>query len=258
LSFLRRPSPFALAEARRVLAELCIENPDELDIELIAAKHGAAVLRRELAGCDGRLVRSGADALIVVDARAFQTAKWRFTIAHELGHLILHENVDVLKLCSERDMNEYHGSGREPEANSFAAELLMPKALFGPRCDVKRPSFVNVRNLADEFATSLSATAIRFVECSPEPCAVVYSEGERIRWWTRNDGFALWIERSEKLSPDTYAYDLGCGKAVADRMQLTDGRAWCDESRADDVELHEHPVALPALGGVMTLLWHPA
>jgi hypothetical protein len=41
-------------------------------------------------------------------------------------------------------------------------------------------------------------------------------------------------------------------------MQLTDGRAWCDESRADDVELHEHPMALPALGAVMTLLWHPA
>jgi Zn-dependent peptidase ImmA (M78 family) len=255
---LRRASPFALAEARQLLAELRIESPDELDVELVAAAKRVAVIKRDLVGCDGRLLRSGSDALIVVDTGAFRTAKWRFTIAHELGHLLLHKNMDPFKLCTERDLNDYRGSGREPEANEFAAELLMPKSLFGPRCDVSKPSLRLVRKLADEFATSLSATAIRFVECTPEPCAVVYAEGDRIKWWAKNDGFALWIERGEKLSPDTYAHDLGLGKAIDDRMQLTDGRAWCDESRADDVELHEHPMALPALGAVVTLLWHPA
>jgi len=135
----------------------------------------------------------------------------------------------------------------------------MPKALFGRCCDgVKRPSLTYIRELATRFATSLAATALRFVECTAEPCAVVYSEGDRIKWWAKNDSFGLWIERSEKLSSDTYAYDLGHRKRVDDRMQLTDGRAWCDESRADNVELHEHPMALPSLGAVMTLLWHPA
>jgi hypothetical protein len=258
MSVLRRASPLALAEARRILGELNIQHPDELDVELIAARHQAAVLPRDLTGCDGRLLNSGGKALILVDRRAYETAKWRFTIAHELGHLVLHKNVDAFKLCSERDMNDYHGSGREPEANSFAAELLMPKALFGPRCDVRRPSLAHVRTIAQEFATSLSATAIRFVECTPEPCAVAYAEGERIKWWARNDGFALWIERNDRLSPDTYACDLARGKPVQDRMQLTDARAWCDESRADAVELHEHPLALPSLDAVITLLWHPA
>lgn len=258
MSALRRASPFALAEARRLVSELGIEDPDDLNVELIAARSGAAILRRSLAGCDGRLLRAGDNAIIVVDDRAYETAKWRFTIAHELGHLLLHKNVDPVKLCTERDMNDYRGSGREPEANDFASELLMPRGLFAPRCDVKRPTLLIVRKLADEFATSLSATAIRFVDCTPEPCAFVYAEGGRIQWWTRNTGFALWLERGESLSPDTYAYDLARGGRVDDRMQLTDGRAWCDEARADDVDLHEHPMALPGLGAVVTLLWHPA
>lgn len=259
MSALRRPSPYAIAEAKKLLAELRIEAPDELDLEDVAAHLGAAVDKRELAGCDGRLLRSGGIALIVVNARAYESARWRFTIAHELGHLILHKNIDALKLCTERDMNDYLGSGREPEANDFAAELLMPKSLFGARCDaIRRPSLHEVRKLAELFATSLSATCIRFVECTAEPCAVVYTEGDRIKWWAKNNGFALWIDRSDKLSPDTYAFDVARGTPVADRMQLTDGRAWCDESRADDVELHEHSMALPALGAVMTLLWHPA
>jgi Zn-dependent peptidase ImmA (M78 family) len=262
VSALRRASPFAIAEARRLLTELGIEAPDQLDqldVEDIAAHKGAAVMKRDLAGCDGRLLRSGDDALIVVDSRAYQSAKWRFTIAHELGHLLLHKDIDSLKLCTERDMNDYSGSGREQEANEFAAELLMPKAIFGRCCDeVKRPSMTHVRNLATRFATSLSATALRFVECTAEPCAIVYTEGDRIKWWAKNDGFGLWIERGEKVSQDTYAYDLAHGKHVDDRMQLTDGRAWCDESRADDVKLHEHPMALPTLGAVITLLWHPA
>ena len=40
----------------------------------------------------------------------------------------------------------------------FAAELLMPKTIFGRCCDgVKRPSMTHVRDLATRFATSLSA-----------------------------------------------------------------------------------------------------
>jgi Zn-dependent peptidase ImmA (M78 family) len=215
VSSLRRASPFAIAEAKRLLAELQIEAPDELDLEEVAAHLGAAVDKRELVGCDGRLLRSEGVALIVVNARAYESARWRFTIAHELGHLILHKNIDPLKLCTERDMNDYLGSGREPEANDFAAELLMPKALFGRRCDaIKRPSLHEVKNLAKHFGTSLSATAIRFVECTAEPCAVVYTEGDQIKWWAKNDGFALWIDRRDKLSSDTYAYDLARGTPV--------------------------------------------
>lgn len=255
---LRRASPRATARAKALLESLRIQAPEELDLELVAAHLGAAVEKRRLIGCDGRLLRAGDAALIVVDERAYQSAKWRFTIAHELGHLLLHEKLDAMRACTDRDLHAYHGSGAEPEANDFAAEFLMPSVLFAKRCDVKKPSMTVVRALAEEFATSLAATAIRFVECCPEPCAVVYAEANRIKWWTRGEGFTLWLERGDVLSPDTYASDLFAGKRVDDRMQLTDGNAWTADSCADDINLHEHPVALPALSAVLTLLWHAA
>lgn len=55
----------------------------------------------------------------------------RFTIAHELGHLLLHEgekfHVDRRYAVKLRDENASKGvSEEEKEANLFAAELLMP------------------------------------------------------------------------------------------------------------------------------------
>jgi Zn-dependent peptidase ImmA (M78 family) len=255
---LRQASPRALAKARGLLATLRIEAASELDLELVAAHLGVAVAKRRLTGCDGRLLRSGNTAMIIVDDRAYLSAKWRFTIAHELGHFLLHEKLDTMRSCTERDLHAYHSTGAEPEANAFAAEFLMPSQLFAKLCDVKRPSMTIVRRLAERFATSLAATAIRFVECCPEPCAVVYAEERRIKWWTRGNDFKLWLERGEELSPGTYAADIFAGRQVDDRMQLTDSGEWSSDASADDIELHEHPIALSALGGVLTLLWQSA
>nr|VFK52558.1 MAG: protein of unknown function (DUF955) [Candidatus Kentron sp. TC] len=55
----------------------------------------------------------------------------RFTIAHEIGHLVLHidpktgvrEFIDTKKTLARRD---YHWDIKEYEANNFAAQLLMP------------------------------------------------------------------------------------------------------------------------------------
>nr|VFK30989.1 MAG: protein of unknown function (DUF955) [Candidatus Kentron sp. MB] len=59
----------------------------------------------------------------------------RFTIAHEIGHLVLHidpktgvrEFIDTKKTLTRRD---YHWDIEEYEANNFAAQLLMPTDLL--------------------------------------------------------------------------------------------------------------------------------
>ncbi len=252
----RSSSPFARAEARSLIKRLETQSPDEIDLELIAAGLDAFIEKRSLEGCEGRLLRTSNRALIVVDPSAYTSKRWRFTVAHEIGHLLLHKSSCVSMLCSAQDLVNYSSSGLEAEANEFAAELLMPTELFKSRCDVTRPSMTHVRSLAERFETSLTATGLRFVECTPEPCAVTYSEAKRIKWWRKNDAFAFSLRSSEALSPDSYAFDVASGRPVEDRMQLTDGAAWSDSSRAEDVDLHEHSIALPARDGVLTLLWH--
>lgn len=49
----------------------------------------------------------------------------RFTAAHELGHLALHTNIPLARAKPEETIPKYRLS--EPQANQFAAELLMPR-----------------------------------------------------------------------------------------------------------------------------------
>lgn len=77
----------------------------------------------------------------------------RFTIAHELGHYFLHmKDSDVI--ASFRSDQ----SPRETEANSFAAELLMPRDEV--RKEHKKLLIPTCGSLAEKFQVSKQAMAI--------------------------------------------------------------------------------------------------
>ncbi|WP_460881211.1 ImmA/IrrE family metallo-endopeptidase [Pontibacter rugosus] len=59
----------------------------------------------------------------------------RFTIAHELGHFVLHQKYSELFIDKEKPLfrNQESSTGehkREKEANAFAAAILMPQFLI--------------------------------------------------------------------------------------------------------------------------------
>jgi len=89
----------------------------------------------------------------------------RFTIAHELGHFILHSKekplfVDKTQSAFYRDTNSSSGQLRhEREANSFAAAILMPRILIVEELN-KNPD-ASIRELADKFQVSEQAMTIR-------------------------------------------------------------------------------------------------
>lgn len=60
-------------------------------------------------------------------AAASMNARHRFTIAHEIGHLLLHRNVKLARSDGERKIYE----DPEWQANVFAAEFLAPAHLIG-------------------------------------------------------------------------------------------------------------------------------
>ncbi|HZH04965.1 MAG TPA: ImmA/IrrE family metallo-endopeptidase, partial [Myxococcaceae bacterium] len=68
------------------------------------------------------------DDVPVVTIRASDArVRQRFTLAHEIGHLMLHERGQHF-----RDKNFLSGDPREIEANRYAAELLMPSWMIEP------------------------------------------------------------------------------------------------------------------------------
>ncbi len=243
----------AIASAQEILASLGIRSPEEIEIDLIAIHCGASVTYRHLSHEEGHLLRAADTGVIVVDEKARRSEKWRFVIAHELGHFICHRTLDQLQLCTDTDLNDwYRTSGHEIEANFFAAELLMPEFLFASRCDRTTPSMRDVCELASLFHTSLTSTAIRFVTFSPEPCAVVCSTKGIVDWSFKTQDFAGFVKRSHKLTNATYAGDIFAGKEVEDRPQLIDGEGW-----GITRDVYEHSLKLGGYDSVLTLLWHP-
>lgn len=76
----------------------------------------------------------------------------RFTLAHELGHLMLHETG-----VEFRDQR-FWGSPKEVEANAFSADLLMPLAVLYP---IAQHLAFDVAKLSRLFEVSPQAMAIR-------------------------------------------------------------------------------------------------
>jgi Zn-dependent peptidase ImmA (M78 family) len=81
-----------------------------------------------------------------------------FTVAHELGHKILHEewaksaDYKVLLRNSERSEQDF----REKEANAFAANLLMPRFMMDRYWES-----VSISQLSQLFAVSVPAVRAR-------------------------------------------------------------------------------------------------
>ena len=88
-----------------------------------------APLNGELSGA---LIRNEGEVYIGVNSLQSKSRK-RFTIAHELGHFVLHEGIHVDRdfRINWRDGNSSKAvNPEEMEANRFAAELLMPTDLL--------------------------------------------------------------------------------------------------------------------------------
>lgn len=247
--------------ARAIISNLQIQAPSEILIEEIAFTYGAIVRYQPLAGADGRLVRFGGRGIIRVRDDIPELGRRRFIIAHELGHLLLGHGSDVFKLCEEQDLLEWSRAQQayETEANEFAAELLMPEVFFQPHCQKGDPSLTAIEDLADEFQTSLTATAIRYVKFSPDRCAVVISQNGQIRWNRCSTSFPYWFLRRGRLHGYTYAIECFEGKTVPDRMSQVSATGWLPglQRHAERTIWEQSLVISRRLSVVLSLLWLP-
>lgn len=139
-------------------------------IERIAKSLGVRV---EYAPLDGELsglayIRDGVSIIGVNSLHA--AVRQRFTIAHELGHICLHQAelqaaVHVDKGSLRRDSISSEGSDPlEIEANAFASELLMPQhiletVLAGKLVDLEDDE--TIKTLAKRFRVSEAAMRYR-------------------------------------------------------------------------------------------------
>ncbi len=121
-------------------------------------------------GVSGMLIRQDEHAVMAVNVNHHEHRQ-RFTIAHELGHFLMHQDspsvfVDDLLVHFRADKGSRRFDPREREANEFAAALLMPRAFLNADLH-SRPIDVSddesVRELAALYKVSAQALTIRLM-----------------------------------------------------------------------------------------------
>lgn len=228
-------------------------TPAEIDIEAIAWAVGAQVRYRDLESCEARIIGFNDRAIITVQ----QEGDWRrrrFSIAHELGHWQLHRGRSSICRANEIGGRSQNAVPAERAADTFGAELLMPAYLFYPlAAKHKRPSFEAIDALAQEFSTSRSATARRFVDLSPWPCMLVCHGPQGRRWFKRGEDIAShWFPQND-LDAESSAMTVLYGDAERTSPTIIGADAWFDRRGADSYTITEQ--SIKAFGGeVLTLL----
>jgi len=255
----------ARARALEAIAWLGAQGPGQVDVEALAEKLGAEVVFEDLEGAKARVIQLGNRSRIIISTRIVGVGAIRFSIAHEIAHLLLKHYVKdgdlgrAFKRQRTCSPLESDGSEIERDASVFATELLMPAPLVTPMCRMELKSIDPVRAIASAFQTSMYASARRFVELTPERCAVVISTHGRVRWVQKSPSFSAWIPEGCPVNPASAAFDYFASGKLDESPRVIPASTWC-ASRSlapDPPSLYEHATAIPETGTVFSLLWMP-
>jgi Zn-dependent peptidase ImmA (M78 family) len=159
MAFNRPNYRHAQAEALRLLQESGVVeppvNPMQIAKEIVGMKVDFVIFKPESSNVSG--FYDPQENAIIVNAEEYPLRQ-TFTVAHELGHKILHEEwaktADYKVLL--RDSDNIDQDFREKEANAFAANLLMPRSMMDRYWEN-----VSVSQLSQLFAVSVPAIKAR-------------------------------------------------------------------------------------------------
>jgi Zn-dependent peptidase ImmA (M78 family) len=237
-----------------LLRELGITSPEDIRIEAIAEYCGATIFYEPLEGCAARIAGYGDRAYITVDSRS-PRGRQRFSAAHELGHWVMDRGKVSSFLCSKNVFAaEWGDDNVERRANLYAADLLLPKFMFEPRAKNHAIVFDTVIGLAEDFQTSLTATAIRLIQFGSFPAMLVCNGPDRRRWFFRGTDVPSDIRLMEHPGTYTCAYGLLRGGKGYEGPTDIQADGWIDHPMARRYTLREDSKYI-GNGLVLSLLW---
>ncbi|MBA1158923.1 ImmA/IrrE family metallo-endopeptidase [Microvirga mediterraneensis] len=158
------------AEIEQVAEEILREHvagDGPTDPVQLANRMGVRIFNSKFSepGIHGLIARRGGASTIYVDVDDRPVRK-RFTVAHELGHFVLHlaagegefiDDEDNFRTITDPDEPWNEERRREWEANVFAAAILMPSSVVRDRW----PEIRDVDGMAEWFQVSRQAMALR-------------------------------------------------------------------------------------------------
>ena len=174
-----------IEEAGRLLDQCGIERAP-VDLMRIARHLGIRRIRELDVRLDGQLVELGDGGYEVILSRRAPHTRRRFTLAHEIAHILVASVDDGSMSCGDEPTEEL--------CNNVAAELLMP-GRFIPAEALAGMDVAAFRQLATRFQCSLEATGWRILNMGHVAGALLI--------WRQQDTGGLELS----ASPHTFGFD---------------------------------------------------
>lgn len=196
--------------ARRMINKYGLKPP--IDVENLVRERATLVFATiPVAGVDGiclNLKSLGKETKVIVNL-GNPKSRQRFTLAHELGHIVIpwHTGsvVDYLDPDDTNDIEDYWAI--EQEANAFAAELLMPGDWMAELLASTKDLAKVHRRVAKECDVSLQAAAIRLINMLPKNVVYAVKRDEMVEFSGRSDGtLANAMTYGSEFNAEAYDY----------------------------------------------------
>lgn len=190
----------------------------------------------------------GLQRLIVVSPDIGYSARKNFTIAHEIGHLMMHQGKHN---CDEDMLNERQAKNRiEIEANEFASELILPRKIVRDELRIAEPTIMLAERLQKKYNSSLTSTLISMVKNTDDETALIYHDGKNIEWKICSDELKLQIET---YVPESVVVQ----QAKYERKPVTgivDTEEWFKGTNIETYICQENTIYFPVLNRFATIL----
>jgi len=257
------------AAAKNLLEQYGFESLLDFSLELFASGLGATVIEKHLVNSDGRIIFGKKHTIIEINQDIEFEQKKRFTLAHEIGHFVLHKGIDIHNDTEAttswfNNKEKQAKNGRvEYEANQFASELLMPSTLFYEKQKGKKFSPQLLRDLAIFFKTSITSIVFKYFELGDHPICLFHSHNKTVSYWKWPDGYPHFIIDRTKLEPpeDSVAMEFfEKGKIYAKhqvKQQIWkstwfDLKHWEDDN---DFNFFEYCIISSSHNSVLSVVW---
>jgi hypothetical protein len=177
----------------------------------------------------------------------------RFTICHELAHIVLGLPSEHQEVPSSSYVKRAQA---EILCDIFAAELLLPFGLFKPLADKAEMGFASIDALASRFVASAMATGSRFAAVLKAPCAFVLSENGKVRYASRSTALrdaSAWIAPRIEMPEGSLSAKLR-GAVACDSPAEIEADEWFQDWERGGTLLEEAR-HLDRFDQTLTLLW---
>lgn len=162
-----------------------------IDVEIIAKDISSrqsdpiiSVAGGDIDDFEGGLFKRKKGWYLLYNNQVQSSGRINFTIAHELGHYLLHRKLEDTFECGTNDLMDWGSTARqmEAEADKFAAMLLMPLDDYRQQIDPNTIDLDMISACAERYGVSLFAALRQWVELNQKRAIMVVSRDGFIKW----------------------------------------------------------------------------